>query len=239
VFDEFNQLVTAVLQDEHSLDPEIYASGDLSRHRRRITRSGNRVIKRMWGLRDWTFKYVDAEEITLLANTNEVLLPQAWVNEGRQGGVWTRDEPRYPLRWARSGVVRNMIQSGPPEDGQPIYYSVSGQTQRKLLVTPKDGVDRVLVLSYEAATPTLLDGDSGDIGNIDCLPFQWRHILYEWIVAREMKAKGSLGEYAEQMRDVAESLFDMVCNEHQGKPGLENAPPYAGAPIESDWLEWM
>jgi hypothetical protein len=240
VFDEFHQLVTAILRDEHQLPIEIYGVTDLDRHRARITRSANRVFRRIWGLRDWTFKYVEDGVVTIPAGTHEGNLPAGWVNEGRQGGVWTREEPRREVTWKRAGLLRNMVNTNPNEEGLPLHYSVIAGAvgAHRLLVFPKDSVDRELLVSYEKATPLLVDDPGGpSIGEIDALPYQWRHVLYEWTVAREMKAKGDLSSYGEQMREVGESLFDMVCGEHQGKPSQEWMPSYAGAPMESDWMD--
>jgi hypothetical protein len=238
VYDEWNQVVTAILKEVHQLDPDIYDPDDLDIHRDQITSNGNRVIRYMWGLRDWTFKYIRDADIVVPANAHESNdLPADWVNEGRQGGLWTNFDPRYQVKWARAGAVRNMIASAPDETGAPRWYSVIGL--RKLIIFPKNAAEQAFKADYEMQAPTLdAPGDVGDVGNLDALPYQWRHVLYEGTAAREYRDAGDLGQSAVSSEDFKTGLFDMICGEAQGKPGAEIMPPYAGAPVETDWMDW-
>lgn len=181
--------------------------------------------------RDWTFRYFE-ETLPVSANANEIALPAAWANEGRQGGVWATN-PEYRIDWRRLGQLLDMINQGPNDRGLPQFYSVEGL--RNLRLYPAPSAAMTLNLAYKINAVECVDDGSDGIG---CLVFpeMWRRsVLLEMVIEREMTDKGEYDSIPLQQGKVSKSLYNMCCDEQQGQPEDRTVPHYAGTPDLDPW----
>lgn len=223
-------LISTVLTDHYQLDTTKTASASYTPLRARLLRNAQRKARKLWNLRDWTFRYANGIPVTILANTNEIALPADWANEGREGLVTLPDGT--PLEWHRASEVRLCQQQNDSDRGTPFMYSVDGL--RKLIVEVKVQADTIITLHYQMATPTLTDATPG---GLTLFPAEWHDLLYELVVFEEMKKDpDALPAQAELVRGMIE---DMVCNEEQGQAELKEIPRYPGSAdvfFADDWI---
>lgn len=229
-----NELVSTVLTDLHQVSSLKVAAAAYASWRARLIREERRVITRVWNLRDWMFTYVEANDILIPAGQSDFDLttPAAgsWVTDGQDGGLWMTAEPQSPLEWRRPGIINSMLQANPTETGVPRLYTVTGQ--RTLRVFPRVAADTPFFAIYKRTPPAPSDTASSGAGDdgLQLIPIQWREsVVYEWVVLREMRAKGDLASIPAQAEEVKQGIFDMCCGERQGKPWEQNMPRFPGS----------
>lgn len=225
-------LIDDVIVQHHQVPADKTAASAYTRMRVRVLRNTQKALGRLWHLRDWTFTYVENGVVTLAAVGDDTGdLPAEWADEGQQGGAWL-DTENQPLTWKRSGTIASMKQTSDGGSGVPQYYTVIGM--RKLAVWPPTDTDgRVVNVRYRSRPPLLVDSTDGQgdpaPSNLELFPWDWRELLYEMVVLREMLAKGDVASIPAQERLVENGIFAMVTTERQGKPGLQSLPRYEGS----------
>lgn len=224
------ELISTVLTDHHQINSLKVAAAAYAKLRARILRNERKAIRRIWHLRDWIFTYVEADDIIIPAGGSDFDLstPAAgsWLSDGIDGGLWLLNDPKSALVWHRAGIVNNLLRS--TETGVPRAYTVTGQ--RTLRVWPRPPAETGLFGIYKSTAPTPIDDDSDEDDGLLRIPLDYREsVIYEMVVLYEMKAKGDLASIPAQTQDVKDAVFDMVCNERQGKPWEQNMPRFAGS----------
>ena len=75
--DTTEDLISMVLTDHHQVSTTKVASSAYAAWRARLLRVAQRVLRRIWALRDWTFAYIEDDTLVIVANTSDVDLPVA------------------------------------------------------------------------------------------------------------------------------------------------------------------
>jgi hypothetical protein len=217
-------LIDQVLTQHHGISAAKTAVSTYATLRARLLKNANTVIKSLYNLRDFTFRYVDGATVDIAALGNDVSAPADWANEGRDGAVRLASDGT-PLTWRPVRDVRQRQQDNLNNTGVPSYYSVD--LLRKIIVDIKVAALTTLRLHYQKATPTLTDANPG--GLVAALPAEWHDLLYEMVVLRELNDKGDQGRLTVQAELVKNMVFDMVCTERQGQNVPEDLPRYPGS----------
>lgn len=229
--DGTDDLIDAVMMDVHHIDQSKLAAAANTKLRARLLREAQRALLPIWSARDWSFKYVEAT--VSLTTANDVSLPAAWGDEGRQGGVWNQ-ALQDPIPWARAGEVTTMLRQNPSLSGPPRLYTVIDAYKLRVFPTPDQTY--TIQLRYEQKVPVLTDAEPG---NLDALPYQWRGVLFEALAERECAAKGDSEGRATYRERYARALYDMMCGADQGKPWPLEVPRHpATASLGGDIWSW-
>lgn len=216
------ELIDEVLVQHHGISSAKTASATYATLRARVLRNARRAGKKLYNLRDWTWRYVDGGTVTLLANQNAIALPGTWVNEGREGAVWLPDGT--PLIWRPVREVRHQQRLNGSQTGDPTVYSVD--LLRSIIVDFKAQANTVLTLHYQTSSPILTDANPG---GLTLFPEEWHDLIYEMTVFRELKDKGDIGQMPAQVEMIRDMLFDAVCSESPGQHQAQELPRYPGA----------
>lgn len=225
--DNTKLLIDQVLVQHYQLPTAKVASATYTPLRARVLRDARAVLISFWGLRDWTFKYVEATLTVTGGSSSKSMaaLTYPWENEGNQGSVFLPDQ-QGALAWVRLGQML-ALQKTSTEQGTPRCYSVRGL--RDLLVYPAPSADTVLTLSYETSCPVLVD-TTGATNGLDRIPEVRREsVIYEGTVLRQMLSKGDVQSVQTQAELYNSAIFDACCAEAQGKPEPRFMPRYSGA----------
>jgi len=226
------ELISTVLTDHHQINSLKVAAAGYAKWRARLLREERRAIRELWHLRDWTFAYVEADDIVIASGGTDFDLttPAAgsWLADGVDGGVWTVNGDKRPLVWMRQGRL-NMLKQTSNETGPPRFYTVIGN--KTLRVWPPPTESTTLFACYKSMAPTPMDDEGGvDDDGLLRIPLDYREsVIYEKVVLKEMEAKGDVQSVAMQAAKIESNIFSMVCNERQGKPWEQNMPRFAGS----------
>lgn len=218
-----SEMIDQVIEGHHqiSLDED----NPQDELRQRIERNLIKETNNLLNFRDWTFRYIDGT-VPIAANSFEGNLPATWANEGRDGGVWFRTQEQRVV-WKRLGFLKDQIERNQTQRGDPYWYTVQGS---KILVYPAPSA--AITLNVFFHTDGAVVADDGGVG-ITIIPARWRlPVLYEMVVAAEMKDKGEVDSLSIQRVTVQDNRYNMICEERQGQPEDRLVPYYPGMPLE-------
>jgi len=219
-----DELISKVLIEHHQIaDTKVI---DATRVPMRVRILGNlqEVSDENWGLRDFGFRYIDANGL-LTPGDPQVVLPTGWENEGRDGLVWIvpSGTDAQPLVWRPLREVKRDVVLG-QEVGIPSKYSVGAG---ELWVYPIPSAAFPIFYFYLGLPPVLTDESPG---GLDLWPVPWRQlVLYAGVVAQEMIDKGDQASWPLQNRKFERGIFSMCAREAQGRPEPSFLPRFGGA----------
>jgi hypothetical protein len=234
-------MIESLLMDYHQINIEKVTTSVYGDHRTRMVRTLGRIVNKLYNLRDWTFRYVERSYIVPAGDWDGPPLPENWSNEGQEGFVQMINDPFNILSWMRMGEITKLTNLPGAANGDPHSYSVGSVNtgtfadSRRIRIYPGAGAaDVPLFIRFHANGLTLNDSNPG---GLDTWPPHWTDVLYEALVLAEMKAKGDVQEVPLQMQEVKDLIYNMICEERQGKPGIDFMPRYPGASDVYDTLD--
>lgn len=216
-----------IIANVHGIDVTRVSTPTLATVGARVVESMSDVAMGLWSLRDFTFRYLEVNPFAVAAGENDVDLPDEWVNEGKQGGIWRLDGTLGRVRWRPLHIVTASLRTRPDETGDPAIYSISGL--RKLRMFPAPAADTNLAILMLRSMPALIaEPDTDEVDGALTFSEQARLAIYRGAAAEESRRKGNIAEYGLWTRRFDAAVFDLCCNEQQGQPEPGFLPRYAG-----------
>jgi hypothetical protein len=228
VFEDAATVRDQIRKNVHAIDSARISAATQANIDARIEESMNAAALEVWLLRDWTFRYVGAALTLLAADGNNQALPAetAWVNEGKQGGIWRVGEPKGRMTWRPLQVVNNLVLTRPDEQGPPLFYAVS---QATLVVWPKPAQNFAVAIMALVSMPVIDGSQSAPADGLSMFSQAARYVVYLGAAAEESRRKGDLADYSVWSKKFEAAKFDLVISEHQGLQESGDMPRYAGS----------
>jgi hypothetical protein len=227
-FDNTKAIRDQVIGNVHGIDINRISSVTLDFLSARILETMNDVAVGLYALRDWTFRYLEVTPFALLPGVNDVDLPAAWVNEGKQGGVWRLGEPLGRATWRPLHFVTDQLRRYPNESGPPQIYAVSGLRKLRMF-PPPDGNMSLAILMLRSMPALVMDPVNPEDDGMTTFPELMRLAVYRGVAGEECRRKGDVAEYPLWIRRYESAVFDLLCSEQQGAPEPGFMPRYAGS----------
>lgn len=215
---ETDALITLLLENQAGV-----ATTD-ARVRAQTLRNLQCVLTYYWNFRNWHFRQ-KSDQVTVLANTHQIGLPDDWQSWGPGGGLFLANTRNTPLDWCSSWTFNRLLRNENRIDVPRVYteLGVDDDGVRLLGVYPTPAANTLFDLDYYRIAPTLTDDDDG---LLNLFPSAWHEsVLYEAVVALDMKDVANI-QSREQKALLKEIVAVMVNEERGGKQTNHRLVPF-------------